>query len=363
MTFTANINGKEVDIQQFKNNWALALMSQGIIVKLSISRWRATAPLRSDELGLKFNDNEGVDFMKKYVVLGYEQLLPPQIRSELNIIDFRARNTLKEYSFDTVWGRFVPYSAFDAWERENNIIRNDFFEAAKAIGLKYDEIIQTVKDEYRKMAKDVWTRLYHNQGNPTESFIEDYISKVISKIPSRTDMVASFKYDVTYFIIPMPSMIEDNISRAREIQMARENKELENTIQNNTKRRISEEYFKRKQELIDSFLEATVTSLRTHISELCEGVLMTIKQDATRNDINKIQLNKIKRMIDKVKLLNFHDDNEVSKILEDLSTEVNKFKGERDKDIIVEKLQQIVEMGKKEFIPKNFNPTIGFLEV
>lgn len=363
MPVTTNINGKEVDIQQFKNDWALALMSQGIIVRLSLSRWRGTAPLKSDELGLKYNDNDSINFMRKYVVLGHEKLLPPKIKQELDSVEASARINLKEYSFDTVWGKFVPYSAFDTWERENNRIRENYIKASISIGEKYDEIIQTIKDEYRNMAKDVWMRLYHNQGNPTESFIENFISNIVAKIPSRNDLVASFKYDATYFIIPMPSLIEENISRAREIARDRENKEIENNIQNDTKRRISEEYFKRKQELIDSFLDATVSNLRTHISELCEGVLISIKQNSEKKDINKMQLNKIKNMINKVSLLNFYNDDEINNTLSDLREETNKFKGDRDKDIIVEKLQKIVEMGKKEFLPKNFNPTIGFLEV
>ena len=363
MPITININGKEIDIQQFRNDWALALMSQGIIVKISINRWRGIAKLNPEELGLKFNDNDGVDFMEKYISLGHEQLLPPQVRGEIGFLETKARKNITDYSFDTVWGRFIPYSAFDVWEKENEIIKNDYFEAARMIGIRYDEIVQIVKEEYRKMAKDVWIRLYHNQGNPTESFIENFVSKIIAKIPSRNDLVASFKYNITYFIIPMPSMIEENISRAREIERQRENKEIENNIQNETKRRISEQYFKRKQELIDSFLETTVSNLRTHIYELCEGVLNNIKQDSTKSDVAKRHLDRIKKMIKKVKLLNFYNDDEINNVLSDLGSEVNKFKGDRNKGVIVEKLQQIVEISQKEFMPKNFNPTIGFLEV
>lgn len=362
MPVSININGKEIDIHQFRNDWALALMNQGIIIKLSISRWRAMASLGRDDLGLKFSNDEGLEFMKKYITLGSEKLLPPRIIREIEEIETRARYNLINHSFDTVWGKFVPYSAFDSWERENAIIKDNFFEAARVIGERYDQIIQTVKEEYRKLAKDVWARLYQNN-NPTESFIENFVSNIVSKIPNRNNMVASFKYDTMYFIVPMPSIIEESISKARDIQRERENKEIENNIQNDTKRRISEEYFKRKQELIDGFLESTVASLRTYIGELCEGVLVSIQQNSSYNDVRKNNLNKIKVMIKKVKLLNFYNDDEISQILSGLEEEVNKFKGARNKDVIVEKLQKIVEIGKNDFLPKNFNPTIGFLDV
>ena len=52
------IEGTEVEVEPFRNDWALALMSQGVIVKLKISWWRAKAPLKADEIGIKFNDKD-----------------------------------------------------------------------------------------------------------------------------------------------------------------------------------------------------------------------------------------------------------------------------------------------------------------
>ena len=62
---TIMVDGKEVGVKQFKNDWALALMSRGIIVRISISRWRAMAKLSVNDLGLKFVDSETSEFMRK----------------------------------------------------------------------------------------------------------------------------------------------------------------------------------------------------------------------------------------------------------------------------------------------------------
>jgi len=340
-----DINGKEIDIKQLRNNWALALMSQGIIVKIALSRWRGIAPLDSTQLGLRFNNNDSINFMKDYVVLGHKNLLPPKIKQEIDHIERKARETLKEYSFNTIWGKFVPFSAFNEWEKKNNEIKEEYIQIAASIHEKYDELIQIIKEEYKKMAKDAWLRLYVNQGNPTESFIEDYVSRIILKIPSRNDLVASFKYEATYFIIPMQSLIEDGT------------KDVENNIQINTKKIVSEEYLKRKQELIENFLEVTVIKLRNYISEESRIIATSIKENRENKDVkvvNKKQLNKIKKMISRVNILNFYGDREVKTLLSDIEEEIIKFKEDRNKEVILEKLNQIIRISEKELAIENF---------
>ena len=94
------INGKEVDIEQLRNDWALALMSQGVIVKLSVNRWRASAKLTPECLGLKFASGDGFDFMGKYIKLGQQKLLPPQVLHEIEYLENKARCNLDTYSFN-----------------------------------------------------------------------------------------------------------------------------------------------------------------------------------------------------------------------------------------------------------------------
>jgi len=359
---TINVNGREVDVSQFRNDWALALMSQGIIVKVAISWWRAKAPLKAEELGIKFNDQDTTSFMQKYVKLGTESLLPPEIISEIQYIETKSRDNLRDHSFDTIWGKFVPYTAFAEWQDADKLIRQDFFQAAQNLCDKYDDILITVAQEYRKMAKDVWNRLYPDT-QPTESFIENFVSKIINKIPSKTKIFSSFEYETTYFVIPLPSLIEENISKAEDVKHQRDIKNFNVELEKETKKRIQEEYIKRKQEYIDGFLESTVSSMRSYVADLCENIIQSISKGSSHKDVTKSQRDRIKNIIKKVKLLNFHDDNEVNDMLKGLETEVDKFKGERNKDIIVEKLQKLSDLSKDEFLPTNFNPIISSLEV
>jgi phage host-nuclease inhibitor protein Gam len=358
------INGKEVDARQLQSDWALALMSQGIVVKLGVTRWRAKSSLTAERLGLKFSDKDSADFMRKYVNLGKYLLLPPSIITELDGIEGKARSVLRHHSFDTVWGHFVPFSAFEQWEQENKAIRAEYMDAARALGEKYDAIIQNLRHDYRSLAKDVWARLYpHDTSGATESFIQDFVDKIIAQIPSSTDIVASFRYDAVYFVIPMPSFVEENISRARSVQREREIADRQANLEQHTRRRIAEEYVNRKKELIDGFLEATVTSLRQYVSEFCDSVLQSLGKRSKTGMLNAKDVKKIKNMIQKVKLLNFYDDQDIARLLKDLGNEIDKIKGEIDNDTVAQKLRAIVSVGAKEFIPTNFNPAISYLEV
>ena len=353
-----------VEVKPFYTNWALALMSQGIIVRLKISRWRAECRLSAEDLGLRFVDENSVDFMRRYVKLGKQKLLPPEVIRELSTIERKARDLLIEYSFDTIWGRFVPHSAFEEWKIENEVIKNDFMQAAVMMGRRYDELVAEVKEDYRSLAKDVWARLYpESSEDPTESFIENFVTRIVNNIPSRENVVSSFKYDTTYFIIPMPSIIEEDLAKASEVRRERQEKEEEARLANQTREIIAAEYVQRKRELIDSFLESTVVNMRQQVSKLCDSILKSIGKRKSVNRVSLGHIEKLKSIIKQIRLLNFYDDKEIAGLMDSLESEISKFKGERDDDVIVDKLKQIVEIGEQELEFDNFNPAISYLEV
>ena len=346
------------------DDWALSLMTRGVVVKLKISRWRGYAPLTYEELGWTSSHDETVDFMKKYITLGSERLLPPRVNAELSIIEKKARTNLENFSFNTIWGKFVPYSAFSEWEKENNIIKQEYLEAANQMGLRYDDIISTIKENYKKMANEVWNKIYPvDAGKPSVSFIEGFTGKIIAKIPPMEDIVTSFKYDHLVFSIPLPSFLHQELLKAEKIKnekeiesITNENKKQMLAIEMQTKQRISEEYREKKSVMIDEFLDSTTKALRISVAELCQNIMISINRTEKCN-ITKAHTDKIKKFVDHIKLLNFQEDHEVEKLLSNLNEEVSKFKGEREKDVIVSYLQKLIDLSKKEFVP-DINPIV-----
>jgi len=356
------IGGQEIEVADWRDDWAMSLMEKGVIVKLAISRWRAQSRLNYSELGITFNNEDHKEFMSKYVKLGYESLLPPSVASEILAVESSGRNCLKMYSFDTVWGRFVPFSSFPEWKRENDLIKSDFFELSKIIGLKYGDIVQEVKTEYEKMARDVWKRIYPNDTNPpTASFLENFTSKIIDKIPERDAIVSSFKYNCVYFKVPLPSFIQEDIAKAEKIVLDRDKAVNDALIEMQTKQIVAEEYRSKKSELIDSFLTSTVSYLRHHVAELADHTYQVLQN--TKSDMDMRHVNKIKKMIKSVRTLNFHNDNEIESILNGLLKEVSKYKGDRDKDKVTVKLRELVDLSKRDYMPEDFNPIIDMIDI
>ena len=161
----------------------------------------------------------------------------------------------------------------------------------------------------------------------------------------------------------MPSLIEHNILNAQKIRQEGEELSLKHQLEQETKRRIAEEYVNKKSQLIDGFLNSTVSALRKYIGEFCDNLLESISKSNRKNKIQLAQVKSIKKTIAKVSLLNFYDDKEIEQLLNQLSYEVDKFKGERNDDLIINKLQEIVDVSTKQFEPENFNPAIDYLAV
>jgi hypothetical protein len=354
-----NINNKDIEVDEVRNDWALALMTKGVIAKLTMTRWRGIVNLTPDDLGIKFANENNREIANKYIDYGRQRLLPPEIDKELSGIETKARNNLKAYSFNTLWGSFIPFTAFDEWEKENEKIRTEYFSFAEQMSNSYNSIVQTIRNAYSNIAIDVWFRL-NNDNSPTSSFINHFTNKITEKIPSKFDILTSFKYDVNFLTIPIPSIIEDNLYKAEKIKQKKELEILESAIEKNTKEKIAQMYIEKKQDLIDNFLNSTVKSLRSHVSELCQNVLDSIISE--NKEISKSKKEKIQRTIDHVKILNFYDDEEILKHLNLLNNELDKFKGERDYDTINLNLKKIINLASQDIRP-NINPILSNLDI
>lgn len=357
-----DVDLKNIETKEYRNDWALALMSQGIIVRLTINRWRGSSKLLPEGLGLKFSDKTSREVTEKYIRLGREKLIPPDLENKLTAIEKRARKNLSKYSYSTVWGKFVPFTAFDKWEEENEKIKKDFFSISEYIGQNYKHITNTVKEAYAHMAQDVWSRLYPLKGDAPASFVENFSNKTKDKIPSMCEIVSSFKYESTYFVIPMPSIIEENLLKAERKKQERELLSFETDLEKKAREKISKQYVERKQDLIDSFLNSTVEHMRKSVGELCNSILESLSKNKT-NSISKKQKDKIKKTIQDVEDLNFYDDKEITTLLRNLEGEIDRFIDERDNDRIQLALQEIVDVSSESFSPTKFNPSISTLEI
>lgn len=362
MSPIVKVGNLAVDADQLRMDWALTLMMQGIIVRLSISRWQGTARLKPEDLGLKIHSKDSEKFLHSYLTLGRQRLFPPDILASISASERTARRNLEEHSFNTVWGAFVPYTAFEEWYSENERCKEEFMAIAEDIGLRYDSIVLSVMAQYREWAKDVWKRMYpEDGGEPPPSFTQDFASRMASKIPLAQDIVASFSYDTTYSIIPMPAFVESNVSKAKKIARDAQMEEFNSRLERKTREKIANDYSQRKQELLDGFLDATVKTMRAYIAEICGSVVKSFDGDSDKTDLTKRQRDRITKMIKKVSSLNFYKDDGIAELMSDVRKEMVKFKGERNDGIIIAKLNRIYELAEADLKVEEFHPVVDYL--
>lgn len=345
-----------IEVQKIKEDWVMALMQKGIIVKLSISRWGASTSMLPEDLGIKFANEEAAKFAEKYLTLGTQRLFPPEVMREVREIENKARRNLSQYSYDTIWGRFVPITVFDEWKKNDMIIRNDFMSLAKIIEQRYDEIIKHVRVEYSKLAEDTWARLYpEDKSGPAPGFVASFVDNVIAKIPNAFMISNSFNYRTIYYTIPIPSVIASDMVKANEIMQKAK-------MEDETRKKLAEQFMEQKKELIDNFFEATVKSMRRSIRRLCEGVLRSLEKNSLK-EVSVANLNRLNIMVDHIRKMNFYNDTEITQLLNDLENEISKYKGDRDDEIITSTLNKIIKESTKDFLPDDFNPSIDTLEI
>ena len=183
------------EVQSTIEQWATPLMQRGVIVRLEIKRWRGNKRISPEELGIDEKDDSWISF-KHYMSLGTRKLLTRDVESKLSNIDNKSRKNLKDHSFETVWGRFVPCTMFKDWQENDKKINKEYFEVAEEISSSFDKVKDKVIEDYKGYCYKIWKGgAVHGSGWKTYQEYEDYfISKIENEIISASQFKKSFEY-------------------------------------------------------------------------------------------------------------------------------------------------------------------------
>jgi len=329
------------EVTSIVEDWATPLMRRGIVVKLSIKRWRATQRISKGDTGLNSKDSNWMEFSTNYLSLGKKFLLPVESLSLLNRIENRGRANLKECSYDTVWGHFVPYNSYAEWKERNEEIKKEYFELANEMSLNYNTLVSEVLEEYKKHAKI----LYDSIEVPLEkydSFEKDYLNKIKESIISAEKFRASFEYECFYSFIPIPSEIQKDLLEVESLENQKEEVSKEREI----RKIVIADTADLKSKYIDQFLESTVGGIRSMVARVIEDVRDGIDRNENNPTIGKSRT-KLLKMIKKIRMLDFYDDAEIQDLLNKLQLDLNKDKEDRSEDEVVKTLIKLETSAKK----------------
>jgi hypothetical protein len=290
-------------------NWVLRLMQKGVLVQLHIGYWRPYSRLIESELGISEDGS-----VKEYLQLGRKKLLPPEVVARLENIEKRARYALEENSFKCFWGRFVPVTAWNRWRDENEGIKNHFYSIRDEVISNLPQSIGQLRDIYAQMAIEAYKRSkYDSEAQVPEYYIETFISKCLEQIPSPDDMRKLFRYEEVYTYIPLPN----------QLGQLRQTGSSEDTM----RRQVTQEMNDHKQEMVADFLAEINSSLRTTIVDACQSVRDSIRRNERLVPRSVMGL---RNLLSKLERLNFHDDDQLTKMMEDIRIEIDKPSGKRD---------------------------------
>lgn len=200
-------------------DWSVYLQ-KGVIAELQIKRYRGTTSIDFSELGINEDSSEEFrKFMSSYMTPGQKRLIPPEIEGQLKSIETTARQNLKECSFPCTafdaQGKFIPASSYRKFKSTNEELKDRFFTIRDEFASNYDNIVAKVKKDYRVLAENIYMQAHPDAKRPSARFVSQFVDGIISQIPPKDTIVATFEYNT--ILRPIPQYLLNVIRKKKDI--------------------------------------------------------------------------------------------------------------------------------------------------
>lgn len=283
-------------------------------------------------------------------------LLPDNYRKPLQRAASQAHNALDRYSFrfalcETVLGtseyRWIPYTAFEAFEKEFAAALENLARAKSAVIENYEEIIETLRETFRQLATDSAERMaatMKDQPFDRDEFINRTVARAIAMVPTVAMIRDGMRIEMRPKVILLGSEMRAEQARVAKIELEKQitNKaQTEIALEIEAQEKIAEikvksafEDEKRERELKERIrqikIEAVKREVESSISPIKEGLnqLNATVYEAAREMAEKLSdskfvpggtAKKAREMYRWFKLMNFTNDTEVETVLAELN--------------------------------------------
>jgi len=283
-------------------------------------------------------------------------LLPDSYRKPLQRAASQAHNALDRYSFrfalcETVLGsseyRWIPYTAFEAFEKEFAAALENLARAKVAVVENYSEILDALRETFRQLATDSAERFaatVKDEPFDRDEFIQTTVARAMGMIPTIAMIRDGMRIEMRPKVILLGSEMQAEQVKSAKLQLENETTrkaQTELAIEIGANKEIAEfkvktafEDEKREQELKERIrqikIEAVKREVETSISPLKEGldqlnstIYEAAKEMAERLNDSKFvpggTAKKAREMYQWFKLMNFTGDAEVETVLAELN--------------------------------------------
>jgi hypothetical protein len=283
-------------------------------------------------------------------------LLPDDYRKPLQRAASRAHGALDRYSFrfalcEAVLGsseyRWIPFTAFEAFEKELAAACETLARAKSAVIENYDEILETLRGTFRQLATDSAERLaatVKDQPFDRDEFINRTVARAMGMIPTLPAIRDGMRIEMRPKVILLGSEMRAEQARAAKLELEKQvtgKAQTEIAIEIAAQKEIAEikvksafEDEKHERELKERIrqikIEAVKREVETSISPIKEGLdqLTATVYEAAREMAEKLNdskfvpggtAKKAREMYRWFKLMNFTGDTEVETVLAELN--------------------------------------------
>lgn len=321
-------------------NWR-RLMQDGVLVQLHIRRCRFSTRLTLEDLGVRVDDDSVREKLSRWLVLGEKRLLPVAYMKALARIESNARYTLKERSFRTDLGAFVPSSAYIAWRDATAKLKTQYEALRDEIIANHRSITRQVLAEYEVIAADTYQRLRGTHpelaAETQEHFVATYCNRITSQIPSPDRIRETFAF--TYLLVDGLSQLEEapaeriaqgdqettvDAVRSQAQQRAWQRSVLEQDLRRHARERVDT--------ALESFLTSVVGQLRTLTYDAACDVLATLQRRGGESFAHQ-SVRQLRNLIVQVRSLNFYGDGEMDRLMEQLEGIVQQSPQQRQRSL------------------------------
>lgn len=262
-----------------------ALQQKGVLMAISIRRWRGRKHLTAKDLGL---DEKKVD--SDLFALGHKRLVAPEVLAGFTKLESRARSAIEDAGFTFLgMARYVP-----------NEVVGHLLVKLEEMREEFDVLVQEFVDRYETVVAEAIER-WQTASRSLLADNKDLMKVLRESFPSKADLAAKFSFSWVVFQATVPGV--DGVEplfgavRAKAAQQARDQ------IRNASR----------------EFVEDCVAKLREETANLCDDVLKTIQQSPA---VRQNTIDRLTDFIGKFEKLNFANDVEMSRQLNDLRSQL-----------------------------------------
>ena len=294
---------------QIQPDWAI--IAQGVLVSLSIARWRGEMQWTMEELSLHVTRSEAFTAAITEVIKpGKKLILPKAYASQINNIDTQGRRALKRHSF-TLNGHFIPFTAYDDWKQENEALRRRYMAIAADLSEHYDTWVPALIGHYRTMANENYSDMERAQiplEQTREEFVEWYANRIRLQIPTADFIAGSFHWETELSFIPMPSAIEAEMAQREQVRLNANLSREEAQQAHRINMELAEQTKARQEEQIDSMINELRTSVLESFYEVCAAISDELAESADGITLSASRFRSVKLLISQVSKMNMTDD-------------------------------------------------------